>query len=300
MPMRQVSRLMKDRPLPVVHPTAPRAPYVMRVRKGKPYTVLHPVRPSLAIELAYRKRLYAMIDAMAASVQHWVTSAYESNKPHSVVMAQDAWLPANMLKDALQRLANLWLHNFDETANELATYFATSVEQRNTKMLQSSLAKGGFAVQFHMTPAQLDIIEATINQNVALIKSIPQQYLTQVEGMVMRSVQTGRDVGGLAKDLEKQLGVTRRRAALIARDQSNKATSALNTARYKELGIKTAIWMHSHSGRYPRPTHVAMNNKPYDVSKGMWDKDVGEWVFPGSLVNCKCVARPVIHQGHMT
>jgi len=86
MPMRVTPRLMKDRPLPVVHPTAPRVPYVMRVRKGKPYTVLHPVRPSLAIEMAYRKRLYAMIDAMSASVHEWVLSAYESNKPHAVVL----------------------------------------------------------------------------------------------------------------------------------------------------------------------------------------------------------------------
>jgi SPP1 gp7 family putative phage head morphogenesis protein len=145
-----------------------------------------------------------------------------------------------------------------------------------------------------MTPAMRDIIQATVHENVSLIKSIPRQYLTQVEGLTMRSVQSGRDLGFLAKGLQKQFGVTKKRAALIARDQNNKATTMLNRARQTELGITEAIWVHSSAGKKPRPTHVKMNGKRYDVSEGMYDSHEGRYVLPGELINCRCTSRSVI------
>jgi uncharacterized protein with gpF-like domain len=61
-------------------------------------------------------------------------------------------------------------------------------------------------------------------------KAIRLQRITNVEGLVMRSVQTGRDLGQLTTDLQEQFGVTRRRAAFIARHQSNKATASMTRA----------------------------------------------------------------------
>ena len=110
----------------------------------------------------------------------------------------------------------------------------------------------------------------------------------------MRSVQTGWDLGQLTTDLQAQFGVTRRRAAFIARDQNNKATASMTRARQDEVGITQAIWGHSGGGKHPRPTHVAMNGKKYDVRKGMWDPAVKRWIFPSEEVNCRCFSRPVI------
>ena len=73
-----------------------------------------------------------------------------------------------------------------------------------------------------MMPAMRDIMRATIGQQVSLIKSIPSQYFTNIESLVMRSVQTGRDLEQLTTDLQEQFGVTRRRAAFIARDQTTR------------------------------------------------------------------------------
>jgi len=156
------------------------------------------------------------------------------------------------------------------------------------------LKKAGFTVKFKMKPAMRDIMRATVGQQVSLIKSIPSQYFTNIEGMVMRSVQTGRDLGQLTKDLQEQFGVTHRRAAFIARDQNNKATASMTRARQDELEITEAIWVHSGAGKHPRPTHVAMNGKKYDVNKGMWDPAVKRWIFPGEEINCRCFCRSVI------
>jgi uncharacterized protein with gpF-like domain len=158
------------------------------------------------------------------------------------------------------------------------------------------LRDAGYSVKFKMTREMRDVMDATINEQVSLIRSIPQQYLTQVEGMVMRSVQTGRDLGTLTKDLQQQFGVTRRRAAFIARDQNNKATASMTRVRQVKLGITEAIWVHSGGGKHPRPTHLKAGREKtkYDVTKGWFDPAVGKWIFPGELPNCRCVSRSVV------
>lgn len=109
----------------------------------------------------------------------------------------------------------------------------------------------------------------------------------------------GGDVGYVVKQMQDRYGMTRRRARLIALDQNSKATAAIVRVRQHEVGIKQAQWLHSHAGKVPRPTHVAMDRKKYDVVKGMWDKDAegkgkGAWVHPGELINCRCVSRSIV------
>jgi SPP1 gp7 family putative phage head morphogenesis protein len=266
------------------------APYIYRKDRDRTDKVLRPVRPNIGLEVAYRRRLVELIEKMGVSVQHWIEQQYKRLRPE---MAQDA-TPASELQAAVQQLVRQWMYNFDQAATELAHYFAQDVSQRSDAALLSALRKGGFAVGFTMTPAMRDIIDATVHQNVALIKSIPATYLSQVEGMVMRSVQTGRDIGGLAKELREQLGVTKRRAALIARSQNNLATAAMQRARQKEMKITEAIWMHSHGGKTPRPSHVKNNGKRYKISEGWYDPDEGKFILPGELINCRCVSRSVI------
>ena len=264
--------------------------YVLRKYRDANYKVLRPVRPNAGVEVAFRRRLVDEIEAMAASVKYWLEAAYKAHPPK---MAQDA-VPANELRDALAKLSRQWLYRFDELSDWLADYFAKDIIERSDAALTRALRQAGFTVKFTMTQGMRDILRATVHENVNLIRSIPQQYLTQVEGIVMRSVQTGRDLSQLSGDLQARLGVTKARAALIARDQNNKATSALTRARQKELGVTYAIWMHSHAGKKPRPTHVRMDGKRYDISKGLYDSAEGRNVFPGELINCRCVSRPVI------
>jgi SPP1 gp7 family putative phage head morphogenesis protein len=107
-------------------------------------------------------------------------------------------------------------------------------------------------------------------------------------------VQTGRDLGTLSKELQEHYGVTRRRAAYIARDQNNKATAAMTRARQTELGLDEAMWRHSGGGKHPRPTHLAMNGQRYKISEGMWDSAVNRFILPGEEPNCRCVSRAII------
>jgi uncharacterized protein with gpF-like domain len=229
---------------------------------------------------------------MVASVNYWLTASYKANAPY---IAQDE-LPASALKAALRKLTRRWQKRFNDAAPKLADYFATAVEKRSSTALKNILKEAGFTVEFKMTAAQSDILHATINSNVELIKSIPQQYLAQVQGSVMRSIQTGRDLGPLAKELEEHYGVTKRRAAFIARSQNNMATASMTRARQVELGLTEAIWVHSGGGKHPRPTHLAAGRDKtrYSTSEGWLDPALGKRIFPGQEPNCRCVSRAVV------
>lgn len=262
-----------------------------KLRRTNPKDKILPaVRANVGLQMAYRRAMDRLIDEMHNSIMYWVRAAFRANEPE---MAQDA-TPAIQLRTAIRKMARRWERNFADAAPRLGEYFATASERRSAAALRKILRDGGWSVEFQMTRAMRDIMAATISEQVNLIKSIPQQYLTGVQTLVMQSVQQGRDLETLSKQLQTKYGVTKRRAALIARDQNNKATASMTRARQQELGINKAVWLHSHAGKKPRPTHVAMDGKTYDVSKGMFDRAVGRYVFPGELINCRCVSRSVV------
>lgn len=253
---------------------------------------LPPIRPNAGTEALYRRRLQRLIKAMATSVNYWLERTYKAEPP---AVAQDE-LPSKRLQREIRKMARRWEKDFDDLAPKLAEYFAKSANQRSTRQLKQMLKDAGFAVDFKMTRAVRDVMAASVSEQVSLIKSIPAKYFTDIEGSVMRSVAAGRDLKALTKDLQKNYGVTHRRAAFIARDQSNKAMATITKARQQEAGITEAIWVHSGGGHEPRPTHLAAGKRQqrYDVSKGWFDPAVNEHILPGQLPNCRCVSRPVI------
>lgn len=256
---------------------------------GKPRT-LAPVRPNAGLEAEYRRRLDALVAEMQASLLYWLKMSYRREAPE---IAQDK-TPAEELNAAVKKLGRKWQRKFDDIAPVMAEHFATAVMERNSAALRASMRKAGMTVKFTLSEPANDALQAVIAENIGLIKSIASEHLTEVQGLLMRSVSRGRSLSEMTQEMEKRYGITRRRAALIARDQNNKATAIIQQVRQKELGIKEAVWVHSTAGKVPRPAHVAMNGKRYLVADGMFDPDEGKKILPGELINCRCYSRPVI------
>jgi uncharacterized protein with gpF-like domain len=265
--------------------------------------LLRPVRANAGIEAAYKKQLDSWIDAMHKSLVWWITAQYRANSP--TPLAQDAGLesfrdgsPANAMRRAIHRMSRRWLKAFDKGADDLAKYFVDKAAGATDIQLKDILKKAGFTVQFKTTAEVNNAMQAAIGENVGLIKSIASEHLTQVEGLVMRHMQTGRDLGALTKDLTERYAVTKKRAAFIARDQSNKMTAVINRTRQNELGITQARWKHSGAGKHPRLSHLAAGRDNggkgtlYDVAKGC--EIDGEYIWPGQLPNCRCTSQSVI------
>lgn len=253
---------------------------------------LRPVWPNAGIAAAYRRRLLALVDQMARSYVYWLKVQYRQTPP---LMALDA-TPAQEMRRELRRLGSRWEKRIDEAAPKLARWFARSAATRSQLALRKILRDAGMTVRFQMTPAMRDVLDATVAENVSLIKSIPSQFLTEVEGLVMRSVVRGRDLSELSRELRQRYQITRRRAELIARDQNNKATSALRRVREVELGLEEGVWLHSKAGKEPRRTHLANDGERFSIRDGWFDPDprVRKRILPGELINCRCTWRPVV------
>jgi len=250
--------------------------------------VLAPLHPNAGLTVAYQKKIDALVDEMQKSLVYWLTAAYRATPPE---LAQDA-SPAATLRAAMGKLSRYWQKRFDDAAPELAKWFSENSLRRSDGALRDILKRAGFTVEFKLSREANDVLQATMGEQVGLIKSIAEQHLTQVQGLVMRSVQQGRDLSFLSKELHERYGVTKRRAAFIARDQNNKATATITRVRQDSLGIVEATWLHSHGGKEPRPEHVAADGKRYNIKKGMFLD--GKWTWPGVEPGCRCVGRSVI------
>lgn len=135
-----------------------------------------------------------------------------------------------------------------------------------------------------------------VAQNSALIKTVPEQYMAKVETTIRQGVMQGKSVKALAEEIEKVGNVTKKRAMVIARDQTGKANAEMAQARQEDLGIKDYTWVTSHdervrgnpAGRYPgaNPSHYAREGKTFS-----W-KEPPEGGHPGMPIQCRCFARP--------
>ena len=254
----------------------------------KPKT-MRATRANAGLQAEYQRRLDALVDEMTASVDYWLKLDYRRNEAR--IIAEDA-SPANELRKSMRELSKRWQKQFDDGAGKLADWFTNKAFGATDVQLKKILRDSGFSVKFQMTQGMRDTFDAIRNENVQLIKSIGSQHLSKVEGMIQRSVTEGRNLGEVSKRLQQEFGVTKRRAALIARDQNNKATSAIAQRRQQDLGIVRGIWQHSHAGKVPRQSHVDADGKLFELVKGMYID--GEWIMPGQLINCRCTWRPVI------
>ncbi len=238
----------------------------------------------------YYKEIRKQIRQMNKEVRNEISLIWKMNENP---LAQDSTF-AEFANNGINRLKDYWLHKFDTFAEEVAEEFAKRAEKNASTRLKNLLIEGGFAVKFTQTPKINNLLQVTVFENVNLIKSISPYYFTQVETIVMQGVKNGRDLRYISTSLQEQLGVSQRKAELIARDQSNKANFIISRARTLETGITRAIWVHIPGKKTSRETHRAMNGQEFDLREGLYDPAVNKKIFPGELINCNCTYRIII------
>lgn len=255
--------------------------------------VIRDLKPSAAVRAWYRSLLQSYVRDMARSMLLHIRAQYRSNRP-KIGFAQDAADPVVELRKTMSKWSGRWQRKLNKASADIARMFADKSQRQLEARFRRALRAGGFTVKFQPTAEMRQTYRAVIAEQVGLIRSIPAQFLKDVESSVWSSVMAGGDMDALSRTIRKRYGVAWRRAALIARDQTAKAHAIMENTRRRELGIDTAIWQHSHAGKEPRPTHVAMHGKEFKLAEGMYDSDEGKYVFPGQLINCRCTSRAVI------
>lgn len=135
-------------------------------------------------------------------------------------------------------------------------------------------------------PSIQNIIRQAIKTNLELIKDIGSKALRDLEREFIKGVSRGASSREMAKIIRSTLETTKKRAALIARDQIGSINSSITQAIHKELGIDRYIWRTMKDDRV-RPAHRVREGKAFSYSSPPPDGN------PGEPINCRCMAEPI-------
>jgi len=152
-----------------------------------------------------------------------------------------------------------------------------------------------------------EFITSQVAKNVSLIKTVSTTALSAIEREVADGVANGARYEVILKNILGRNGVmkgARKRAELIARNETINITSQLNRKRAQNLGIKKFEWVHvgdrrvrgNPAGLYPSavPSHWALGGKIFEYSKGAPTANGN--IFPGLEINCRCQAISIIEE----
>lgn len=254
-----------------------------------------PLQYNVGVSQKYARAVSALTAQMTAQVKREVLKMFKADAAASH-FGMDASI-SSQSRILMSALNSRFTELFAKKAKGLAEAMVTGAEKASKPALHSSLQtlSGGFSLKTSVMDKPLrEIYKASVTENVNLIKSIASEYLTNVEGAVMRSITTGNGLQDLVPALEQYEGQTHRRANNIALDQTRKAYNSINKGRMQAIGVKKFMWHHSGGGAHPREDHVAMDGNIYSFDDlPVIDKNSGEKGIPGQAINCRCTMSPV-------
>lgn len=132
-----------------------------------------------------------------------------------------------------------------------------------------------------------------IDENVKLIKTIPQDTLSDMRTIVSEGFKTGKTTTSIEKEIQHTYGVTKRSARLLARDQLSKLNGEITKSQQEDAGVEEYIWSDSGDGRV-RDRHKQLNGKKFRWDDPpVIDTRTGRRGHPGDDYECRCVALPV-------
>lgn len=130
-----------------------------------------------------------------------------------------------------------------------------------------------------------DLMRAWELENLKLIRSIPEQYVDNLQGTIIRAINEGQNVTQLKETIRATYDQPLNRAELIAQDQIGSLNANLTEYRQKSVGIKEYDWRIVDDGR-ERPEHRRRAGKTFS-----WQSPPSGG-HPGSEIRCRCWAEP--------
>lgn len=179
------------------------------------------------------------------------------------------------------------------TAQKMVYKVSKSNEERFNKSLENvtGINLGGIIQSEKLE----DFIEVSVNKNVSLIKSLPEEYFKQIETIVTNGIVNGERYNTIAKKIaETTKSKVTGRIKTIARNEVSTLNSQLTLRRSEALGITRGIFQTSDDERV-RPCHAELDGVEFRLSRGAWSKKCQKWIIPGVTdINCRCSYSPII------
>jgi len=139
------------------------------------------------------------------------------------------------------------------------------------------------------------MMERWVEDNVALIKTIPQESLGRMRQIVLEGYRNGETTTTIVKQIQRTYSVDRRHAQLLARDQIAKLNGDITQQQQQDAGVVEYVWSTSGDSRV-RPSHAALNHKRFRWDDPpVVDEKTGRRCHPGKDYQCRCCALPVFN-----
>lgn len=255
------------------------------------------LRPNAGIAADYAKPIVNEIGLMYRDMKRELIKVFTETDFNSAMDASTS----SQARIVLNYLLSKWSKRFNKLAKEQTDKMIRRTDKNSAVTLKMSLKEAAASItidtSFYNKQIE-DVIKASTYEAANLIKLIPEKFINEVQGQVMRSITTGQGLKDLVPYLTKKYHGNVRHAKNVAVDQTRKAYQSINTSRLKTLGVKKFIWIHSGGGREPRIKHIEMSGNEYSfddppVIGVMYGKEVRG--LPGDLPYCRCICKPVIN-----
>ena len=262
-----------------------------------------PLRHNISAEERYRDRLTRLTDKMMREVEREILRLFKSPESREY-FGEDASI-ASMTRKTINRLSDKYVSIFNQASKSFADSMLKDVNKTSKSAMFQSLKElsGGLTIKTDfITEDMSEILKASAQENIGLIKTIPESYFEGLRGDLMRSI-TNPEAGGWAGMIENlHDGLTAKykkhhnKARNIALDQTRKAYNNLNAGRMKAVGVEKYRWIHSGGGQRPREWHLeVLNGKVFSLDNPpIIEPKTGERGIPGQAINCRCTMLPII------
>jgi len=279
-------------------------------RKG-----MRPIQSNLNIEAQYYKNLKYIVTEIRKKFTNLAIE--EMAKPTIKNQWQDA-APYNKALDKVidKIIAQIRKRFHNERLEKVVRKILLSADKYQGYKFRKAVEYGfGFSIEdLPEFKAYKPFINATISKNLEVLSDLRDNTLYRMSMALRTTVAQGKSIRQVQSEIMRTGEITKKRAALIARNEIKNITSALNKKRSINAGFSTYIWLTAEDervrgnprGRYPsaKPSHYIMDGLlcKYEDDT-VYSKDGGKtWKkrtvdmpigFPGTVaINCRCVDTP--------
>jgi SPP1 gp7 family putative phage head morphogenesis protein len=228
-----------------------------------------------------------------AEVSYGIQLRKIANQTGELIKGSNIEDPAALaqLQDTLNRYSQIirpWAHT-------QATRMIAEVSRRDEVAWQkhSNMISRNLRKEVQQAPIGPVIKQIHANQ-MMYITNIPVEAGNKIMEMAREAVITGKRYTSLVPQIQNQVaGMTVRRATLIARTETARASTALVRARAEYIGSYTYKWMSA------RDRDVRRMHKLLHGTIQRWDdppiaEEQGQRHHPGEFPNCRCLAIPQV------
>jgi phage putative head morphogenesis protein, SPP1 gp7 family len=206
-----------------------------------------------------------------------------------------------------------WLHNmvFHQFADNISQKVVTGLlnsSEKTWRMAARESSNGRLIYEALRRELQGPVgvsVASQINRNAEIIKSMPLDLAKQLTNFISDESVKGRRSEDIADEiLRKFPGMTRNKAALIARTETSKTSTALTQARCENLGLNWYRWRTSEDG-HVRDSHKHMEgvlvkwSDPPSPERLIGAKNPPAPYHAGNIYNCRCYPEPVVNLDHV-